>query len=247
MTFEKYLSDYAGQDFTEKRDLQVETNPRLDALVEAYEGWLCEDLVNLGCDINYDLASEAVANLSYTACEVRNFSVHLAEYQDHVGFFASGVFLSALVNGGEGNRYEIITEHLMTPLDGLGYLNRKEVVVLGNTGHWVGRYMSGGTGMIHGDIGTHACFEMTGGSMVVEGNATIAPGYMMRGGSLVIKGNTGESAGLFMKGGKLQVLGEIGSVGKTLSWGGGEIWNGERLVWGTLFRRVQYALRGEWR
>jgi formylmethanofuran dehydrogenase subunit C len=65
---------------------------------------------------------------------------------------------------------------------------------------WIGRGMSGGTVLVHGNAGMHLGGEMKGGSITVNGNAGDWVGAEMTGGFISIRGNAGGQIGAAYRG-----------------------------------------------
>jgi len=128
----------------------------------------------------------------YSSSDVARFAEILPGlYDGDKNFYAkAGMFLSALINNGKDESYEIwlsdslatLGNHLNSSIAFFGYENTKNITVHGNVG-W-------------------------------------CPGYLMKSGEIVIEGNGGDYAGCFMEGGRLVVKGECGEwVGNHMSGG----------------------------
>ncbi|NYZ74497.1 hypothetical protein H0O00_05110 [Candidatus Micrarchaeota archaeon] len=143
----------------------------------------------------YNKAANVVKKLDYSASDVENFSLALAEFQDEGGFQSkAGVFLSALTNNGKDSDYVIHTAHLEVPVNLIGCFNTKNIVVNGDVGKAVGSGMKNGTITVNGNAGSAAGIGMLGGSITVEGNAADAFGWYMQGGEIHIQGEIGKIA-----------------------------------------------------
>lgn len=141
-----------------------------------------------------------------------------------------GMFLSYLIRFGKDDSYYIPTKHLDFHIIGLGYRNRKELVVDGDAGKDIGYAMEEGTIHVKGDVherlggigggkllvdgnvyGPHGN-DMNGGTVIVRGNVHGGVGFHMAGGRIEVKGNA-ENLGLFMTGGEIHIEGDFESIG----------------------------------
>jgi hypothetical protein len=144
-------------------------------------------------------ALELVETLVYSAEDVRNFCLKLAEFQDeNMICEKSGVFLSALINSGVDERYSIITSHLAAKPWFLGYRNTKTVIIEGDCGLGVGAQMKGGFIEVRGSVEDRLGAEMEGGKIIVKGDCGDEIGGIchfqnkpMSGGEIHIEGNIG--------------------------------------------------------
>jgi len=178
---------------------------------------------------SYETALKAVREISYSAADVENFCIALAEFQDEKHFSErAGYFLSALINNGKDSDYVIHTRYLGKELSQLGYKNTKNIVVNGNAGDWAGLQMGGGsitvngnanarlgegmrggTIIVNGNVGPHAGSSMEGGSITVNGNAGYYVGYHMIGGTIILNGGVNSAVGIDIPGGKIYLNGKL--------------------------------------
>jgi formylmethanofuran dehydrogenase subunit C len=119
----------------------------------------------------------------------------------------------------EGNRERTLGELFKLegradPIDELGLTIRGDVSKVRR----IGTEMSGGTILIHGNVGMHLGEEMKGGTITVEGNAGSWTGSKMRDGLIEVKGNAGDYIGAAyrgstngMRGGTIIIHGNAGS------------------------------------
>jgi formylmethanofuran dehydrogenase subunit C len=179
---------------------------------------------------NYSSIIHAIKNLHYTAKDVEEFSIALAEFHYEEEFpLKAGLFLSALINNGKESDYIIHTYSLARPLMHIGFRNEKNITVNGDTGDFVGMDMNGGNitvggnagesiGVrmkngsitVNGDAGEDIGYNMEGGSITVGGNAGDRVGYEMQGGVITVNGNAGKKVGCLMRGGRITVKGDAG-------------------------------------
>jgi formylmethanofuran dehydrogenase subunit C len=159
---------------------------------------------------------QTVANLHYTAQDVENFSLMLAEFQAEDKFLDKyGFFLSALINSGENSDYVIHTYHLDIPSGmtfvGLGFRNEKNITINGVAGNYLGCQMKSGSITVNGDAALKVGLEMKSGSITVKGNVKQWAGQKMKGGRITIEGDAYSDVGFEMKGGSITVNGDAGS------------------------------------
>jgi len=164
-------------------------------------------------DQDHENAVKQLRGVCYSAKDVENFSIALAEFQDERYFsYKAGVFLSALINNGKDSDYVIHTQHLKEVSE-LGYKNTKKIVVNG-----------------------HVCGPgpfMEGGTIIVNGNAGPDVGAFMRGGTIIVNGNAGDKVGDGMLGGEIHIEGHY----KKLSY----IYGGKIYHKGVLVAQVREA------
>jgi hypothetical protein len=166
-------------------------------------------------------AAECVASAhKYAPEDVEKLSLALSGIlpDDH-GAFQAGIFLSALINRGEGSDYRVISNPDI-PLAWFGYSNRKAIEVEGSVGYYLARDMRAGRIAVHGDAGHSLGEGMKDGEIIVTGNADDLFGKCLEGGTVILKGNAGSSVGHAMKGRKIIVEGNAGSeLGNSMSGG----------------------------
>ena len=176
-----------------------------------------------GLHPNYDIAIDLAKGLNYSAKDVENFSIALAEFQDEAYFdHRAGMFLSALINNGKDDSYTIRVSHISRKLIYLGYKNTKNVQVYGDLNADVGYGMKSGLLVVHGEVRARVGKEMKGGKIIINGNMEEMVGSDMNAGEIVINGDVGAYVGASLKGGKIKINGSVGyKVGEHMH--GGEI------------------------
>jgi len=189
---------------------QIEQNPRLDAIVTAHKNWLDTPWEDTFEGI-FNSAVDSIRHLDYTASDVIDFCFRLSNFEDHKFFSWNGLYLSALVYHGKDDQYELVTEHLGSRLDRLGYRNCKDVTIVGSTGKKTGNFMDSGSLIITMDCGLDLGKRMDGGSVIVYGKAGNNVGIEMSRGTITIKENSGSYTGLNMSGGDIIVEGNVGA------------------------------------
>jgi hypothetical protein len=121
----------------------------------------------------------------------------------------AGFFLSAMVEAAEGEDFTLHVSHLPFELDYLGYRNRKNILVLGDTGKHLAQNMQEGMICVSGDAGDDIGFMMEGGQVIIIGNSEDDAGHDMRGGTILIEGDAGSRAGNQMRGGNIVIMGDV--------------------------------------
>ncbi|NYZ74133.1 hypothetical protein H0O00_03245 [Candidatus Micrarchaeota archaeon] len=168
---------------------------------------------------DYPEMLKIVKKLRYSAKDVENFSVALAEFRDEKGFSDSaGLFLSALINSGTDSDYVIHTNHWGVPVT-IGEYNTKNITVNGDAGNHLGFAMNGGSIIVNGNARWHPGGLMRGGSIIVNGDAGWYVGLNMRGGSITMNGDAGKGAGAGMRGGEIHIEGSIEEIATDIKHG----------------------------
>jgi hypothetical protein len=143
--------------------------------------------------------SAILRNLECSAHDIEGFSILLEglQFEWNVGKYSkyheefmreTGILFSALVEAGEERDYVIHTRQLESPLDFIGWKNRKNVI-------------------IDGEVGTDAGNSMRGGSLLIKGYADQDLGIYMEGGKITLEGRGYGTVGLNMRGGIIEVHG----------------------------------------
>jgi len=228
------------------RSMRVEMNPVLEEMKHIWRTHNRFEFFYTGK--HYSEIFRRIKGMEYSARDVEAFSNVLEGFQNDFDFpLKVGLFLSALINNCAAEEFVIHTAHL-PPIDGLGYRNRKNILVKGNAGDDLGEKMEGGTMtveghagscagnkmrngtiIVEGDIGCNTGFRMVGGDITVRGDAGYGFGRMLIGGVIVLEGNAGLGVGHEMKGGIITVGGNAGDdVGASM-------WSGEIHLLGDSF------------
>jgi hypothetical protein len=206
----KRFSKYKSEPKKVTREADVKESKTLKQMKDAWS--TCGYDANQHYIHNYPSILKAVKNLQYTAEDVLQFSIILNEFQHEQRFSEkASIFLSALINGGKDSNYVIFTKYFDTPLDNLGYWNKKNITVDGNVGNKVGFGMEGGSITVKGNAGDSVGIGLRGGSIIVEGNTGKSVGFRMHDGSIIVEGNAGDGVGNQMQGGSITVKGTAGS------------------------------------
>jgi len=122
---------YGPEQEKEVRKLDVKEDRALEQLKNAWRTFR-DDLRRWhGSDSTFVLAQ--VKGLVYSTKDVETFSLALAEFQDEKHFSSdAGVFLNVLIDNGKDSDYVIHTLHLGQKIDGLGFENKKNIIVNGD-------------------------------------------------------------------------------------------------------------------
>jgi len=178
---------------------------------------------------NYKNIAAHLKGTRYSAKDVENFSLALAEFQRETYFpEKAGFFLSALINNSRDADFVIHTRHLSQRIDNLGYGNTKNITVEGNAGYAVGYAMKGGTITVNGNADFVLGFGMKAGAIIVNGNAGSDIGWGMQGGAITVNGNAEAGVGDVMFGGEIHLNGKHKGLGNRIL--GGKIYHNGKLI-----------------
>ncbi len=151
----------------------------------------------------YNLTDDYLTGISPSADDVKKFVDMLADLQheerDSKDFKVDvGIFLSALVNRGCDEEYEIDTKKFDELIQSLGYENCKKLRILGDAGMFAGMMMN------------------EKGHIIIEGDAE-SVGTSLAGGTIIVKGDV-YGAGTLMSDGTIEVYGVLsGEIGADMS------------------------------
>ncbi len=189
-----YLNNLSEQTVQEEKDIERVKNPVIDLLVEKFFS-LSDQNPHHSLSSSFEKeASTLVKTLYYTARDIAEFSIVLKKYEDLNNFeVKAGIFLSALINNCNEEKFKIITKLLTKKIDFLGCSNEKKVFIDGDVGIYLGNHNKG--------------------LIIVKGNAGKYLGGWSSGGDILVKGNAGEYVGAGMLSGRIFVSGRIKSFG----------------------------------
>ena len=155
----------------------VRENQALKSLLEAWNGFLSkvESIKFYPAQQEiYEFAFSRVRCLHYSSQDIMNFVAILPAFQDN-GIFnlgsKIGLFLSALINCGKEQNYEINTHHLSIDIYYLGFNNTKNITIHGNVGAYLAYGMQRGIITMRGNVGDIDA-DTINGTVIVEGKAT---------------------------------------------------------------------------
>ena len=203
---------FSGLDPEKERELKqfkVKKTPALDAIVKGFRK--VEQVVWTGFDNSYN-TSELYLPENYTAKDIENFCVVLADYPDldDIGDVI-GMYLSALINNCSEKSIILPLQHLEISVWDLSYKNNgSHVTVRGDVGFYAGKGMKSGIIDIHGDTLDDLGSEMKGGKIYVRGNVRFYAGDSMKGGEIYVYGDAWQSPGSKMQNGIIHIYGNAG-------------------------------------
>jgi len=171
----------------ERQEFKLEKNPRLEALLNAWNALGDERTIFTYSEEQYEFFCKKIPQ-DYNPADVYLFAKHVWPVHNKEMLTSSLCqFLNALINQGEHDTY-CVPIHEMQRIIGLGYLNTKNILVTGTTG-WVqgvGQMMSSGSIEVKGE-GTLNGSSMTGGKLILHGSQHV--GSKMTGGEIIVHGD----------------------------------------------------------
>ncbi len=210
-----YLKELEEQKVQEESEIIVVRNPVVEELFKKYELSVIKYFEHfrknrlLTNDAIYDSFCKSLRRLCCSSDDIAKFSLGLKKYDSSVLLFASGLFLSVLINTSSEKSFEIITSHLNTKIICVGYKNEKNVVVVGDLGDLTGSKQIDGTLRVKGCVDGYVGENMRNGQIIVEKNCTGSVGSELEGGEIFINGNVKGAIGSGSKGGKIYVEGKL--------------------------------------
>jgi hypothetical protein len=214
----------------ETKRLNVKENNVLKQLGKVFDGYY------LGTS-NYDFnracenIPKLVRGIRYTSQEINDFIIQhnkLNGCLDYVFETKLGLFLSALINNCDEKELVVITQHLDFSIPHLGQKNRKNIIVKGDVGDFLGDRMKRGSIKVEGNADRCPGWFLEGGTIEIEGDAGNQIGSAMKGGRIIIKGNAGDDVGSLMFGGEISLNGEYLSLAWDMR--GGDIYHKDKLL-----------------
>jgi formylmethanofuran dehydrogenase subunit C len=151
----------------------------------------------------------ALSKLGIGAKDIFRLSVTIERFEQEKEFSKkAGSFLSMLVDRCEESDIVIQTSHLSKPIDKLGFMNKRDILIDGDAGKNLGWGMESGSIRVTGDAGDFPGYRMRGGSIEIAGNAGVHVGKEMEGGSITVNGDAIYGVGSGMKGGIVRIKGD---------------------------------------
>ena len=221
----------------EFKDLEVESNPRLEAIIKGFETLVDtkfpehED-ANLNAKEFYEKSEQHLPE-SYTAEDVEKFSFFLQRYQEKDKFSEkAGLFLGALINNCKEGSITIHTKHLERNIDYIGYSNKEKYITInGDAGCDLGSLMEGGEVHVRGNAIGNTGHQMYGGKLYIKGNVIFGSMMISTSGLIILTGKPRLIVGgpqIF--GGEIHVDGHSGDLGMFPKHGGDVYNKGELIV-----------------
>jgi len=192
---------------------EVKTNPAFDAMERAWRSY-GKMVSYFGVyEKIYSGMLEKVKGLECPAESIEIFSATLPRFQDEPEFgLKVGLFLSALIETSKDKNFVLRLGNIGDQVSSIGYSNRKNIIVMGDTGRSVGQEMKDGSIIVEGNVTYELGFGMVGGDIKVNGDAGHSVGQSMVGGSIRVCGNADDNVGWTMQYGKIKVDGDAGEV-----------------------------------
>jgi formylmethanofuran dehydrogenase subunit C len=157
-----------------------------DAIHSAWTGFKLEN-GSVPAQMYLD-AARSLEMTVWTKGHVEEFCLGFPRLKLDPGFSANmGIFLSVLVNNAHGLEFMLRTGE--AHFENLGFMNTKNVIILGDGGVSCGAGNIGGTVIIHGDAGPGLGSFMEGGRLILGGNAGHKVGDHMSGGEILLHGD----------------------------------------------------------
>ena len=231
----KRFGRFKDEDEKAVRGAEAKGNITIEGLKEIWKAYAARDPYEMGF---YEGALDVTRNLPYSPEDITGLCIALAEFQDVLDFHkAAGLFLSALIANSPQDDFILPVRQFGRRIDWLGFHNTKNLTIIGDSGHYAGADMGGGSLLIKGDGHKQVGGGMTGGSILVENDAS-SVGDRMEDGEIEVKGSPGETGndmrgglvriggdcctcGERMKGGSMIVIGNVDIIGQSME--GGDI------------------------
>ncbi len=157
----------------------------------------------------YSFVEARIKGMRYTQADIQDFLTALLEYQDDQSFrVGAGLLVSALVNNGPSDGYELRILHLEKRIDFLGFRNVKNLTIIGNVGDCAGSRSESGTLIIDGTAGSYLGNCCKGGTIILNGNAGAYVARMAGPANITIMGSVDDNLGWNLKGATVIVEGD---------------------------------------
>jgi hypothetical protein len=133
-------------------------------------------------------ALDMLFGVGYAPRDVERFCMTLTEFQcmEEFGNHA-GLFLSALVENGKGEKHTLALDFLERKVSQIGFMNTKNITIRGDAGFLLGTRMSDGIIELDGKV-IRAGLGQRGGKIVINGIAGGLIGQEMQGGEIHVNG-----------------------------------------------------------
>lgn len=153
----------------------------------------------------YSMSEQAIPK-TYTTADIERFSHALPVYEKWQFFTdATGIYIMALINNSDEERFVVHTNGLTKLLECFGYNNNgKHITVNGNLGDDVADHMEDGVICVNGDVGNGIGGMMKKGKLIVNGYAGkgvgVGVGCGLWGGEIHLNGDYDHISGSLVKG-----------------------------------------------
>ncbi|MCI0503201.1 hypothetical protein L0Y65_00650 [Candidatus Micrarchaeota archaeon] len=175
------------------------TKDSLDRLVGLLDAWqaFCKAQVGepvaegkriIGLSHHHSVAFTLLCNRPFGQEDMDRFCQALSSFEDTENFaFKAGIFLSAMMNIGEGQEYVVNTRGIRTPLHHLGACSSKKIIIRGDAGDHAGDFLNRGEMTIEGKAGNAVGSDMQSGLITVKGRAGFSVGAGSNGGTILLE------------------------------------------------------------
>ncbi len=137
----------------------------------------------------HSIAFSLLCGRTFGQADVDRFCLALSRFENDEGFpFKAGIFLSAMVNRGDGAEWTIDTGKIRKPLDHLGAFTSKKVTIRGDAGDFAGEFLVGGELVVEGKAGSRVGADMEDGRIIIRNSAGPEAGAGSKAGRIVIEG-----------------------------------------------------------
>ena len=144
----------------------------VEDILSCYEEWLEQVDKGMSTQALYHLAGKIVGDLPYQADEIQRFSQEVLKNKKYGPIRLNGLFLSLLINNCSEERVNLRLGESGTNIDYLGYRNRRELFIQGDTGYYLGQGMKEGQIKISG---TAKGLGKVKGGVVYSGDKLLYP------------------------------------------------------------------------
>ena len=162
--------DKVGSELQLKSNAQAEIANAFAKTLEFPEHYFLWNKESTSESWAYDKCLKVAKTLKYTAADIEAFSKCLPAFQHLENFeWASGDFLSALINAKNFKKVSVHTAGLSVDIRVFPSHTKCDITVFGNLGMCVGPGIYGGTLTVNGHVGAIAT-KLIAGKIVVNGN-----------------------------------------------------------------------------
>ncbi len=124
----------------------------VEDILSCYEEWLERVDKGMSAPALYHLAEKIVGDLPYQTDEIHLFSQKILKIEKNRPMRLNGLFISLLINNCPEERVNLRLGESGTTMDYLGYRNRRELFIQGDSGYYLGQGMKEGQIKISGTV-----------------------------------------------------------------------------------------------